>query len=75
MNSTHNAESILEFESLYKLKFDDNLQSKKSEIALEAEFIHCNYKGGQCAMEKYLGKVKRSPKSTNKNLSLDLKIK
>jgi hypothetical protein len=46
-----------------------------SELALEVEFIHCNkVGGGQCSMERYLGKVPRSSKVKSNELDFDLKI-
>jgi hypothetical protein len=51
------------------------LNSKNSEAAIEVEFIHCNLSGGQCAMERYLGRFSRDKKQTNNKLKFELKIK
>lgn len=61
-------------------EFSDNillhnilLKSKKSEIALEIDFIHCDKKGGTCASKKYLTKIIRNNKIKDNKLNLTLK--
>jgi hypothetical protein len=61
-------------------EFSDNillhnilLKSKKSEIGLEIDFIHCDMKGGTCASKKYLTKIIRNNKIKDNKLNLTLK--
>jgi hypothetical protein len=58
----------------YKLDKKVSLDSIKAPVAIEVEFIHCSLSGGQCAMERYLGKVERSKSSSRKNINLTLRI-
>jgi hypothetical protein len=51
------------------------LKSKKSEVALEIDFIHCDFKGGRCDQEKFLTKLIRKSKSTESKVKYVLKIK
>jgi hypothetical protein len=46
----------------------------KADSAIEIDFIHCNYSGGQCQMQKYLGKMKRGKGIKENHLALDLKL-
>lgn len=46
----------------------------KADSAIEIDFIHCNQEGGQCQMQKYLGKIKRGKGTKENHLSLDLKL-
>lgn len=46
----------------------------KVDSAIEIDFIHCNHQGGQCQMQKYLGKIKRGKGTKENHLSLDLKL-
>lgn len=62
-------------------EFSDNLllhnvllKSKISEVALEVDFIHCTYSGGQCDQERYLGKIKRKKGSSDSLLVYLLNI-
>ncbi|MBP9680824.1 MAG: hypothetical protein KBD76_05430 [Bacteriovorax sp.] len=64
-----------------KQEFSDNLllhnvllKSKKSEVAIEIDFIHCTYSGGQCDQERYLGKIKRLKGTQTSLLYYHLKI-
>lgn len=58
----------------YKLEKRITVDSFKSPLAVEVEFIHCSLSGGQCAMERYLGKIDRKKLSTQKNINLTLRI-
>jgi hypothetical protein len=58
----------------YKLEKKVKVASMKSDLAIEIEFIHCSQSGGQCAMERYLGKIKRKKKSDQKDIKLTLRI-
>jgi hypothetical protein len=51
------------------------LKSKKSEVAIEIDFIHCDFKGGRCDQEKFLSKLIRKSKSTESKVKYVLKIK
>lgn len=46
----------------------------KADSAVEIDFIHCNHQGGQCQMQKYLGKIKRGKGNKENHLSFDLKL-
>ena len=50
------------------------LKSKNSSVAVEVDFIHCNYNGGQCDQERYLAKLKRVKSIANVKVKYDLKI-
>jgi hypothetical protein len=75
LNSTFVVGDLPTFDYLRTFEKSVALHSKKSKIAIEIEFIHCGYSGGQCAMEKYLGKIERSERISNKLISAELKIK
>ena len=62
------------FLSSYHLKKELKSKSMTSDLALEIDFIHCDHSGGQCKMQKYLGKIKRSPKTKAADQKLNLKI-
>ncbi len=62
-------------------EFSDNillhnilLKSKKSEIGLEIDFIHCDMRGGTCASKKYLTKIIRNNKIKDNKINLTLKV-
>jgi hypothetical protein len=59
----------------YKMAKKVSTSKQNSEIALEIDFIHCNKNGGgQCSMEKYLGKIVRTEKAKDDQLIFDLRI-
>lgn len=62
------------FLSSYHLKKELKSKSLSSDLALEVDFIHCDHSGGQCKMQKYLGKIRRSPKTKATEQKLKLKI-
>lgn len=64
----------LEFSGEYHLEKLITSKNKKSELAIEVEFIHCSHTGGQCAMERYIGKINRTDNSKEKNVILTLRI-
>jgi hypothetical protein len=52
-----------------------NVVMKNSELALEIDFIHCNKTGGgQCTMERYIGKIARTENAKDDQLIFDLRI-
>lgn len=65
-----------ELSILHNNQMEKKLNSKNVHLeqAIEIDFIHCNYSGGQCQMQKYLGKIMRSKKSKNHSLELSLKL-
>ena len=62
------------FLSSYHLKKELKSKTLDSDLALEVDFIHCDHSGGQCKMQKYLGKIRRSPKTKATEQKLKLKI-
>jgi hypothetical protein len=50
------------------------LKSRLSIVAIEIDFIHCDFKGGQCASEKYLSKILRDKNTKKAKISYTLKI-
>jgi hypothetical protein len=50
------------------------LKAKNSSVAIEVDFIHCSFSGGQCDQERYLGKINRKKQTTTTPLEYKLKI-
>jgi len=63
--------SVMTEKKLTKTLVSKNI---KADAAIEIDFIHCNHQGGQCQMQKYLGKIKRGTGSKENHLKLDLKL-
>lgn len=78
-NSWEEVDEIIPNESLgveseYVLKKAMQSSRADTELAIEVEFIHCTAKGGQCAMERYLGKIPRASSTKKKDVKLTLRI-
>lgn len=58
----------------YKLEKKVNVDSTNTPLAVEIEFIHCSLSGGQCAMEKFLGKIERKAAVDQQTINLTLRI-
>jgi hypothetical protein len=58
----------------YKLEKEVTTKDDLTTIAVEIEFIHCSLNGGQCAMERFLGKIPREAKSKGTSVNLTLRI-
>ncbi len=57
-----------------QLKKTLTIKNQKSDHALEVDFIHCDYQGGQCQMQKYLCPLKKSKNSKNQSVKMNLKL-
>lgn len=68
-------DSELGIQGEYHLSKKVHSDLTNAQLAIEIEFIHCNSRGGQCAMERYLGKIPRSNQTKNKNVKLTLRVK
>lgn len=58
----------------FVVKKELKAMKSESELALEIDFIHCNHSGGQCQMQKFLGKIKRQKNHNVEKFIFDLKV-
>lgn len=56
------------------LTYTAKLKNRDNDMAIEVDFIHCDYSGGQCNQERYLKKLKRTQIKANNVIKLVLKI-